>query len=138
MTENNDCIFCKIIKNDIPSTKVFEDEKVLAFLDIRPVNKGHVLIIPKEHCETLLDMSENMLKEVMVATKKIAKSFRKGLKAEGFNLKMNNFPLGGQEVMHAHIHLIPRFENDGIMSPPQKKYEEGEMDKIKEAIVTFL
>lgn len=138
MAENNECIFCKIIKNEIPSAKVVEDEKLVAFLDINPVNKGHALVVPKEHQETLLDIPENTLKEIMVAAKKIGKSMRKALKADGFNVSMNNFTAAGQEVMHAHIHIIPRFENDGLPPWPHKKYDEGEMDKVREAITTFL
>lgn len=138
MTENVDCIFCKIVRNEIPSSKVFEDEKIIAFLDVSPVNKGHTLIVPKEHVETLLDIPENMLKELMVVAKRVAKSMRKALKADGINIGMNNFTAAGQQVMHAHLHVIPRFENDGLQPWPSKKYEEGEMDQVKEKIVAVL
>lgn len=138
MPENVECIFCKIIKNEIPSSRVFEDEKLIAFLDINPVNKGHVLVVPKEHMETLLDISDNILKELMVTAKKIAKSMRKALKADGINIGMNNFPPAGQAVMHAHIHIIPRFENDGLQHWPSKKYDEGEIDQIREKIAMFV
>ena len=138
MAENSDCIFCKIIRNEIPSSKIFEDDKLIAFLDINPVNKGHVLIVPKEHLETLLDIPDSLMKEMMVAAKKVAKSMRKTLKADGINLGMNNFPPAGQAVMHAHMHVIPRFENDGLVHWPSKKYDEGEMDKIRELIATFV
>lgn len=138
MAENGDCIFCKIIRNEIPSSKIVEDDKLITFLDINPVNKGHVLVVPKEHLETLLDISDNLMKEMMVAAKKVAKSMRKALKADGINLGMNNFPAAGQVVMHAHLHVIPRFENDGLVHWPSKKYDEGEVDKIRELIATFV
>ena len=138
MVENGDCIFCKIIRNEIPSSKVIEDEKIIAFLDINPVNKGHVLVLPKEHLETLIDIPDNTMKEVMITAKRIAKSMRKALKADGINLGMNNFPAAGQAVMHAHLHIIPRFENDGLVHWPSKKYDEGEVDKMRELIATFV
>ena len=105
----DECIFCKIISGGIPSATVLDSEKIIAFLDIQPVNKGHVLIVPKEHVETLLDVSENTLKDMIVAAKKVGKSLRKSLKADGFNLGMNNFAAAGQVVFHAHLHVIPRF-----------------------------
>ena len=134
----DECIFCKIIRGEIPCAKVLDSEKVIAFLDIRPVNKGHVLVVPKEHFETLLDIPEVVLKDVIVAAKKIGKSLKKALKADGFNLGMNNFAAAGQVVFHAHLHVIPRFENDGLQHWPGKTYDEGEIDQYREKIATFL
>jgi|SRR3989344_2538838 len=134
----DECIFCKIVRGEIPSSIVLDTDKVIAFLDIRPVNKGHVLVVPKEHFETLLDGSENILRDMIVAAKKIGKSFRKALKADGFNLGMNNFAAAGQVVFHAHLHVIPRFENDGLQHWPGKTYDEGEIEQYKEKIATFL
>ena len=134
----DDCIFCKIVRNEIPSSNVYTNDKVIAFLDVNPVNKGHVLIVPKDHYETLLDIPDNIAKELLVIAKKIGKSARKALKADGFNIGMNNFPAAGQVVFHAHLHVIPRFENDGLQHWPSKKYEEGEMDQVREKIATFL
>lgn len=133
-----ECIFCKIVRDEIPSSKVYNNDKVVAFLDVNPVNKGHVLIVPKDHYETLLDIPDNIVKELLVIAKKIGKSARKALKADGFNVGMNNFPAAGQVVFHAHLHVIPRFENDGLQHWPSKKYEEGEMDQLREKIATFL
>ena len=138
MTEAVDCIFCKIVRNEIPSSRILESDKFIAFLDVHPVNKGHTLVVSKEHLETLLDIPENTLKDMMAAAKKIAKSMRKVLKADGVNIGMNNFAAAGQEVMHAHIHVIPRFENDGLHHWPSKNYEEGEMDKVREMLATFV
>ena len=134
----DDCIFCKIVRNEIHSSNVYTNDKVIAFLDVNPVNKGHVLIVPKDHYETLLDIPDNIAKELLVIAKKIGKSARKALKADGFNIGMNNFPAAGQVVFHAHLHVIPRFENDGLQHWPSKKYEEGEMDQVREKIATFL
>ena len=138
MAEHHDCIFCKIIKKEIPSAKVIDNGKIIAFLDIQPVNKGHVLVVPKEHFETMLDIPEAVLKDMILAAKRIARSMRKSIKADGFNIGMNNFTAAGQAVMHAHMHIIPRFDNDGLQHWPGKKYEEGEMDKIREAIISLL
>ncbi len=138
MGENDDCIFCKITGNQIPSSKILENGKVVAFLDINPVNKGHALVVPKEHFKTLLEAPDGTLTEMMVAAKRIAKSMRKAIKADGINLGMNNFPAAGQEVMHAHIHVIPRFENDGLQHWPAKKYDEGEMEQLREKISALL
>ncbi len=138
MAENADCIFCKIVRGEIPSSNVFTNDKIIAFLDVNPVNKGHVLVVPKDHHETLLDVPDNTAREILVIAKKIGKSLRKAVKADGFNLGMNNFAAAGQVVFHAHVHVIPRFENDGLQPWPSKKYEEGEMDQVREKIATFL
>ena len=133
-----DCIFCKIIKGEIPSSKVYEDSNVLAFLDIGPVNKGHTLVIPKEHYETLFDVPDDLLKEVIVVVKKVSKAVKKGVEADGISLGMSNYKAAGQVVPHAHFHIMPRFSDDGLKLWPQGKYEEGEMDSYKEKIEAFL
>ena len=133
-----DCIFCKIAKGEIPSAKIYENEKVFAFLDIAPMNKGHALIVPKEHHKDLLDMPDNLLLEVMKAAKKVAKAIVKAVGADGFNIGQNNGRASGQAVMHYHIHIIPRFEDDGLKHWPQGKYEEGEIDKVAEDVKALL
>ena len=130
----NDCIFCKIIKGEIPSNKVYENEKVLAFLDIGPVNKGHALVIPKEHYVNIYDIPENLLKNVIAAVKKVSKAVKKGVNADGINLNMSNDPSAGQVVMHFHMHVIPRFKNDNLKLWPQSKYKEGEAEEVKKKI----
>jgi len=136
MTE---CIFCKIIKKEIQTTKIYEDERTFAFLDISPVNYGHALVIPKVHSENLLEMKEKDLTAVMKTVQKIANAIMKGLKADGFNLGMNNYPAAGQLVMHSHIHVMPRLKNDGLrLNWPNKKYANG-MDKdVAETIIKHL
>ncbi len=130
----NECIFCKIIKGDIPCTKVYEDNHVLAFLDIGPINKGHALVMPKEHYETLLDIPQDLLCEVAKATKKIAKAIKEGTGCGGLCILQNNFKVSGQLVPHYHAHIIPRTEADGLKHWPQGKYDEGEAGKVAEKI----
>lgn len=134
----DECIFCKIIKGEIPCTKIFEDDKILAFLDIAPTNKGHTLIIPKEHYENLLDIPDDLLAAVAKTAKKLGKAVQQGVNADGFNIGQNNGKAAGQIVMHFHLHIIPRFDNDGLIPWPQKSYEEGEAEKVAEKIVKFL
>jgi histidine triad (HIT) family protein len=132
MTDN--CIFCKIIKGEIPSSKVYEDEKIIAFLDIGPINKGHTLVIPKEHYETLLEVPDSIIFDIALATKKIGEKIKKKLGVKGFNIMQSNGKAAGQLVPHYHVHVIPRFDNDGLEHWPGQKYEEGEMDKYKEKL----
>ena len=132
------CVFCKIVKGKIPSAKVYEDDKILAFLDIGPVNKGHTLVIPKQHYETMLDLPDKLLKEMIIAVKKMVQAIKEGVNADGVNLLMSNYKAAGQVVPHAHFHILPRFSNDGLKHWPQGKYLGEEMNRIKEKIVSRL
>ena len=134
----DDCIFCKIIKGEIPSANLYEDDDVVAFLDIAPTQKGHTLVIPKNHYRNLFDMPEDEVKRLFAAVQKVAKGVKEAVGAEGINIGMNNEPASGQIVFHAHVHIIPRRNGDGLKSWPQSKYEEGEMQQFKEKIVKFL
>lgn len=134
----DDCVFCKIIKGEIPSAKLYEDENVFVFLDIGPINKGHTIVVPKEHHETLTDMPDELAGEVTKAVKKIAIAIKKAMDIEGYNIQQNNGKTSGQLVPHYHVHIIPRLENDGFKHWPQGKYEEGEMDKVKDKITQSL
>ena len=129
-----DCIFCKIIKGEIPCTKIYEDDKVFSFLDIGPVNKGHALVMPKEHHVTLLDMPEELLCEVSKAVQKVSKAVKEATGCGGFCILQNNFKTSGQLVPHYHVHIMPRVEEDGLKHWPQGKYEEGEAEQIAEKI----
>ncbi|MBC8500327.1 MAG: HIT family protein [Nanoarchaeota archaeon] len=133
-----DCIFCKIVKGEIPSTKIYEDDEFYAFLDLRPINKGHTLVVPKLHCKNLFDFPKSEETDLMEVLKKISKAVVKGLSADGFNIGMNNERAAGQVIMHAHFHIIPRFNDDGLSSWPDKEYKEGEMEEIKEKIIKNL
>ncbi|MFA5142103.1 MAG: HIT family protein [Candidatus Woesearchaeota archaeon] len=110
--KKDDCIFCKIAKGEIPSAKVYEDKDVIAFLDISPVNKGHTLVLPKHHYETIMETPEFLLHNIMDVIKKVSKVLvitKKG----GVNVCQNNGKAAGQLVNHVHFHVIPRHEGDG-------------------------
>jgi histidine triad (HIT) family protein len=130
----NDCLFCKIINKEIPAVIVFEDDNVLAFLDIHPVNPGHTLIVPKIHSEGLLDADDKVLEEMIVATKKVAVAILRGLGYEAFNLEQNNGKIAGQVIPHLHWHIVPRTADDGLTHWPGKEYVEGEDQIIAEKI----
>lgn len=134
----DECIFCKILKGEIPSSKVYENDKVYAFLDIGPVNKGHSLVIPKEHHVNVDDIPEELFKDMAAAVKKVSIAVKKAVGADGISLGMSNGEYAGQVVMHAHIHIMPRFMGDGLKLWPQGKYEEGEMEKVCSRIAGFL
>lgn len=133
-----DCIFCKIIKKEIPADIVYEDENCLAFLDITPVNPGHVLLVPKKHYENLYDLPDEVFKQLAPIIKKLAIAIKKGINAEGINIGMNNERPAGQLVPHAHFHIIPRFSRDGLRHWPGQPYKEGESSQIAEKIKKFI
>lgn len=124
------CVFCKIIKGEIPCNSVYEDDMVLAFLDIKPVNPGHVLVIPKKHFANLEEIDDNYLQAVIMVVKKIAKQLKDKLNILGYNLIMNNDPVAGQEIPHLHFHIIPRQENDNLKLFSGRDYKEGEVEEI--------
>lgn len=110
----NNCVFCAIVAGEIPSFKVYEDDLVLAYLDINPFAKGHTLVIPKAHTEGLLDTPEETLAAVIARVKKIAARVKSVLKADGFNILQNNGEAAGQTVKHVHFHIVPRFGNEPL------------------------
>jgi histidine triad (HIT) family protein len=131
---NEKCIFCKIIKKEIPCPIVYEDEKVLAFLDSNPVNKGHTLVIPKIHYKNIYDTPDEILGYLMISAKKIAIKLKESIGAEGVNIHMNNEAVSGQVVFHTHLHIIPRFTNDGFTHWKGSPYKEGEAEEILQKI----
>lgn len=133
-----DCIFCKIIRKEIPADVVYEDENVLAFLDITPINPGHVLLIPKKHYENLYDLPDEILTQLAPIIKKLASAIKKGVNAEGINIGMNNERAAGQLVSHAHFHIMPRFSNDGYQHWHGQPYKEGESSKVALKIKKFI
>ena len=137
--EMESCLFCKIIAGEIPSTKVYEDDTILAFLDIHPVNIGHTLVIPKAHHVNLYDASDETLAQMMPIIKKLSIAVKSALKADGINIEMNNDAPAGQLIFHTHIHIIPRFSNDGFRFGWRKlEYKESEMDRFQKKIRSFL
>lgn len=109
----SECIFCKIVKGDVPNYTVYEDENILAFLDIFPHAKGHTVVIPKRHAETYFDLSDDEMNKLSAGVKKAMEKIQAVLKPDGFNVGWNQSPAGGQVVPHLHIHIMPRYEGDG-------------------------
>ena len=109
MTNHADCIFCKIINGDIPSARVYEDDNVLAFIDISQVTKGHTLVIPKVHQENIFELTPTVASSLFSVVPKIANGIKKHFNPLGMNIVNNNGAPAGQTVFHYHIHLIPRY-----------------------------
>ncbi|HBV01666.1 MAG TPA: HIT family protein [Candidatus Taylorbacteria bacterium] len=131
------CIFCKIIRGELPCTKVYEDESVAAFLDIKPVNPGHTLVIPKKHFENIHDMPDALVAKVAVAAKKIADAMR-NIGVKGVNIGMNNGAHAGQIVFHAHMHVMPRYGKDSFSLWVGKEYYGKERELVAEKIKAAL
>ena len=123
----NDCIFCAIADGEIPSFKIYEDDTVVAYLDINPVSEGHTLVIPKAHTEGLLDTPDETLAAVVARVKKVAAHLKASLPCEGFNIAQNNGEVAGQTVKHVHFHIVPRYEGD---DPLVFKGAKGDMDHL--------
>jgi len=126
-----DCIFCKIIKGDIPCFKVFEDDRVLAFADVNPITDGHTLIIPKAHAENIWEMSEKDITAIHLASKRIADAMKEVLGPVGIAVLQLNGRGVNQVVMHYHLHLIPRAENTPELKMTAWDLIPGDMDAIK-------
>lgn len=134
--KKEDCIFCKIANGEIPSKTLYEDEVFRVILDLGPATKGHALILPKEHADNLFELSEETAAKVLIVAKKIAAKMQKNLNCDGLNLVQNNGEVAGQTVKHFHMHLIPRYENDGqkILWVPGESTAE-ELEEIKNRII---
>ena len=124
----SDCVFCKIVRGELPSFKVYEDEDTIAFLDIRPVNAGHTLVAPKKHSHNIFDIAPEDWAATTEAVRKLAIAIEKGLNADGVNIAMNNREHAGQIIDPPHVHIIPRFKGDGLKLMPQRIYQDGEAE----------
>ena len=111
---DSSCIFCKIAGGEIPSATIYEDEKFRVILDLGPASKGHALILPKEHFANIYELDEETAAAAFVLAKKMAGKMTEALGCDGFNIVQNNGTIAGQTVFHFHIHLIPRYEGDGV------------------------
>ncbi len=131
-----DCIFCKIIKGEIPSSKVYEDNMTFAFLDLKPVNLGHILVVPKEHSANIYETPDAHLEAMIKTAKKVSIAVKKSTNADGVNLAMNNNHAAGQVIFHSHFHIIPRYHNDGFeLWHGKREYKnEEEMKELAEKI----
>lgn len=123
----NDCIFCAIADGEIPSFKIYEDDEVLAYLDINPFSEGHTLVIPKEHREGLLDADDALLAKLVSRVRKVAEHIKRTLPCDGFNILQNNGEAAGQTVRHIHFHIIPRRNGDPLTFGGKK----GDMEALK-------
>ena len=133
------CIFCKIIGGEIPSERVYEDDGVVALLDIRPLAPGHTLVVPREHCADLLSASADAVAAVVAAAPRVARAVLAAVGGEGFNFFQFNGACAGQEVFHLHFHIIPRRPGDGVAFLwRQGEYAQGEMQalgaKVRQAL----
>jgi histidine triad (HIT) family protein len=109
----SDCIFCRIVRGELPCEKLYEDDQVLAFMDIGPIIKGHALVIPKAHYDPITAMPADLLGRVIAVVQRIARAQFDGLRADGVNVHQTNGAAAGQVVPHVHFHVIPRFHTDG-------------------------
>ncbi|MBD8003792.1 HIT family protein [Bacillus norwichensis] len=138
----SNCIFCKIVNGELPSAKIFENEDILAFLDISQITKGHTLVIPKVHKEDIFEMDEETAAKLFSAVPQIAHAIKDQFGAKGMNLLNNNGSFAGQEVFHYHMHLIPRYDaNDGFSTrfvSHQSEYTSEDLQQMAAAISSRL
>ena len=123
----NDCVFCAIAAGEIPSFKVYEDDAVLAYLDINPFTKGHTLVVPKKHSTGLLDTDDAVLAAVVARVRKVAARLKEALPCDGFNILQNNGEAAGQTVKHLHFHIVPRYAGEPLVFESHK----GDMEELK-------
>lgn len=137
--EKGKCIFCKIIRGEVPASTVYEDEKVISFLDIMPANKGHCLIVPKTHYPRIEKAPEELLAHMMIVAKKLGKAQSLAMGTKSYNLLLNNGEEAGQVVEHIHLHVIPRFNRKRLkLDWNHLNYKEGEMSEVKNNIKKFM
>ncbi|MEK7195986.1 MAG: HIT family protein [Patescibacteria group bacterium] len=135
-----DCLFCKIVKGEIPSEKIYEDKAAFAFLDIHPLAPGHTIVVPKVHAENILDLPEMVVGPLFLGVRKVTAALNLAIKPHGFTIGINHGKVSGQAIDHLHIHLIPRFEGDGggsIHSVVKNQSSES-VSAIKEKIIKFI
>lgn len=135
----NDCVFCKIIRGELPSSKIYEDDTTIAFLDIHPVSTGHTLVIPKnQNVRNIFDISAEDWAAMASVARELASVLERALGADGVNIMMNNREHAGQVVDHPHIHLVPRFKGDGLSLWKHGSYKDGEKEAVLEKIAAAL
>lgn len=125
-----DCIFCKIVSKEIPSKIVYEDDTVIAILDISQATKGHTLVIPKVHSDNLLETDSETFIHLMNVSKMLSGRIKEKLRATGINILVNTGESAGQSVMHTHVHLIPRYDNDDLKIEFTNHSDSSNLDKL--------
>ncbi|ODT98387.1 MAG: HIT family hydrolase, partial [Planctomycetes bacterium SCN 63-9] len=129
------CIFCKIVAGEIPSSKLLETDDAIAFLDINPVNHGHLLVIPKGHAANLAELSDDQAAHVGSLLPRLSRAVRAATGADGFNVVVNSGRVAGQTVDHCHFHIIPRRDGDPVHWPwPHTPYQGDELARVKSRI----
>lgn len=130
-----DCIFCMIAKGKIPSKTIYEDNNFRVFLDVNPATKGHCLIVPKEHFDNIYDMDAETAGKLFSLATLIARALKSALKCDGLNIVQNNGEVAGQTVFHFHLHLIPRYEDDGVkLTWTPHESDSDELEAIRKEI----
>lgn len=135
---DENCIFCKIIAGEIPSTTVYEDDDFRGILDVNPAARGHVIILPKNHAANIFELPDEDASKVMVVAKKIATAIKKAYKCDGVNILQNNGEAAGQTVFHLHVHVIPRYENDTVNVGWKQGDMPEDLDMIAQEIKEYL
>ncbi len=134
-----DCIFCRIVAGELPAYVVHRDEWTVAFLDINPVNRGHCLVVPREHVASMSRLEPGLAGPLLMSVAVVALAVMRGLGAGGFNLILNDGTLAGQIIPHLHFHILPRFAGDGLnFHPRPRRLETTEMEEIRRAIAGHL
>ena len=129
------CIFCKIANGEIPSSTVYVDEDFRVILDLGPASKGHSLILPKKHAANIYELPDETAGKAMILAKKMAGKLTDALNCDGFNIVQNNGEIAGQTVNHFHLHLIPRYEGDGLnLNWPQQEISAEQLEEIRQSI----
>ena len=130
-----DCIFCKIANGEIPAATLYEDEDFRVILDLGPASKGHSLILPKKHATNIYELPDETAGKAMILAKKMAGKLTDALNCDGFNIVQNNGEIAGQTVNHFHLHLIPRYEGDGLnLNWPQQEISAEQLEEIRQSI----
>ena len=133
--QKQNCIFCHIVSGKVPSKKIHEDDVCLAVLDINPANPGHILLLPKEHYMIMPQIPEDVMAHLAIITKQLSSACLKSFKCDGTNIFVANGPAAGQKAQHFMIHIIPRFENDGVnIKITENKVSEADLKKVKGVI----
>ncbi len=130
------CVFCRIIRGELPAVKIYEDEYVVAFLDIYPINPGHALVVPKRHVTRLEELSDEEARALLLAAARLAPAIVRATGAEGYNIVINIGKAAGQEIEHLHLHIVPRHTGDGCRFDCRRsKPSTEELKRIGEEIV---
>lgn len=132
MSRDPDCIFCKVIAGELPSSWVLQTDAAVAFLDIQPVNKGHLLLVPRDHHATLADLPDDLAAHAASLLPRLCRAVRAATRCDGLNVIVNLGPVAGQTIDHVHWHVIPRFHNDAVHWPwPHDAYQGDELGQLR-------